>query len=187
MEGEPYYDRDFPSNSESLITPDDSVSEKDRAEFGKIVWRRARDIPELSRELFSESESNSEIKMGLFKAHDLYAVLSSINEAPCKPKDFFIISEIQMVGIILVKFFVNGQPTYVTIDDSLPCIDGELASMKCADGSVWVSLLEKAWAKLNGSYASISNSTPSLLYTHLFGLPANDIDHKADFIKASKT
>ena len=122
----------------------------------------------------------------MFNDHDLYAVLCSMREAPCHPKEFFVISEIQMVGIILVKFFVNGKLTYVTIDDSLPCIDGELASMKSADGSVWVSLLEKAWAKLNGSYAAISNSTPSLLYTHLFGLPANDIDHKADLIKASK-
>ena len=56
MEGEPYFDRDFPSNSESLMKPDDIVSDRARAEFGKIVWRRARDIPELSRELFSESE-----------------------------------------------------------------------------------------------------------------------------------
>ena len=86
------------------------------------------------------------------------------------------------MGIILVKFFINGAETYVIIDDYLPCKeDGRLLSTSCSIGNIsepWVPLLEKAWAKLNGSYAAIAKCDFALTYTHLFGLPARNIFHE---------
>ena len=86
------------------------------------------------------------------------------------------------MGIILVKFFKNGAETYVIIDDYLPCKeDGRLLSTSSEIGIIcepWAPLLEKAWAKLNGSYAAIAKSDFALTYTHLFGLPARNISHE---------
>ena len=38
-------------------------------------------------------------------------------------------------------------------------------------------LIEKAWAKINGSYFKIKNSKQSFLSIHLTGLPAEHIKH----------
>ena len=64
--------------------------------------------------------------------------------------------EINKAGIYLLKFVINGIETPVIVDDYLP-VDmktGKLAFAHSKPGELWVSLLEKAWAKLNGSYAS---------------------------------
>ena len=64
--------------------------------------------------------------------------------------------EVNTAGIYLLKFFINGIETPVIVDDYLPVNmkTGKLAFAYSKQGELWVSLLEKAWAKLNGSYAS---------------------------------
>lgn len=60
-------------------------------------------------------------------------------------------------GKYTFRFFRDGQWEYVTIDDRLPCdIKGNLVFGKCSDpNELWVPLIEKAFAKFYGSYASI--------------------------------
>ena len=57
----------------------------------------------------------------------------------------------------MLKFYVNGVLTPVIVDDHFPVKDGQ-ARMRFAyskDEELWVSLLEKGWAKLHGSYARV--------------------------------
>lgn len=52
------------------------------------------------------------------------------------------------------EVYIRGVPTIVTIDDYL-AVDskGKLYfSQKGDDGSIWVPLIEKIWAKTNGYY-----------------------------------
>ena len=60
-------------------------------------------------------------------------------------------------GRFTIRLFKDGKWHLVTIDDYLPVKkDGILAFGKCKDPSeFWVPLLEKAYAKLNGSYRSL--------------------------------
>lgn len=65
-------------------------------------------------------------------------------------------------GLYCIRFHKYGQWLYVIIDDRLPCEQATRAPL-CAqafgreDGSFlsWASLIEKAYAKLHGSYASL--------------------------------
>jgi len=43
----------------------------------------------------------------------------------------------------------------VTIDDFFPAIDSEAVFSLTNDHSLWLLILEKAFAKLNGSYLSL--------------------------------
>ncbi|KAG2378543.1 hypothetical protein C9374_008182 [Naegleria lovaniensis] len=60
-------------------------------------------------------------------------------------------------GKYTFRFFRDGRWEHVTIDDRLPCdLKGNLVFGKCSDpNELWVPLIEKAYAKLNGSYAAI--------------------------------
>lgn len=77
-------------------------------------------------------------------------------------------------GRITVQLWMNGCWGDVTIDDCLPVTPEEgkvkLIYSKCADGTqFWVPLLEKAFAKVYGSYKSLNSGQISEGYMMLHG------------------
>jgi len=83
-------------------------------------------------------------------------------------------------GVYCVTLHVNGQPRNVVIDDVFPC-DGETglpicnASAGCVDA--WPSLVEKALAKVHGSFAAVYALSLTTLLEEIFGCPISS--HKA--------
>ncbi|XP_040205670.1 calpain-10 isoform X1 [Rana temporaria] len=59
-------------------------------------------------------------------------------------------------GRFTCRFWRFGRWVEVTIDDCLPCLGQKLCFSHCQDqGVFWLPLLEKAYAKLHGSYESL--------------------------------
>lgn len=82
-------------------------------------------------------------------------------------------------GCYLVKFYINGAIKHVIVDDYIP-VDresGEPTFMMSSDDVLWALLIEKAWAKVNGSYYNILGSFPSFLSNHLTGAPSCHLSH----------
>lgn len=74
-------------------------------------------------------------------------------EEPARVIELFDTKEVNKAGIYMVTLYINGVETPVLIDDYLPTIYSKPCFASSNDGELWVSLLEKAWAKLHGSYA----------------------------------
>ena len=115
------------------------------------------------------------------------AVLSSLAEFPDRVGALFVTKEINPAGIYLVRFFINGNETPVIVDDYLPCTtNGTPAFASSRDDEMWVSVLEKAWAKLHGTYARTEGGLPCFACSHLVGVPSesflhDDIEDREDF------
>jgi hypothetical protein len=77
-----------------------------------------------------------------------------------------------------VKFCINGRFESVFVDDNIP-IDkntGALAFSRTKDGSFWLSILEKAWAKIHGNYERTVNGTIGDAYLIMTGAPVHVIN-----------
>jgi hypothetical protein len=74
-------------------------------------------------------------------------------EKPEEIKARFITQSCNAAGIFLMSFFVNGIETPLIVDDYLPTRNARCCFTRSKEEELWVSLLEKGWAKLHGTYA----------------------------------
>ena len=175
QQGTPWVDPDFPPELQSLYDPD--LDKGDPRPYESFVWRRIKDIYR-DPAIFRDGIEPNDIKQGALGDCYFLAVLSSMAEIPKRIEALFYTKEINDAGIYLVKFFINGNETPVTIDDYLPCKkNGGPAFAYSKNGELWVSLLEKAWAKLHGTYARMEGGLPSFACSHLVGVPSENIFH----------
>ena len=65
-----------------------------------------------------------------------------------------VTKNINSAGIYQVKFFINGLRTSVIVDDYVPVdpITEQPAFCHSEKQEVWAPIIEKAWAKIHGSY-----------------------------------
>ncbi len=84
-------------------------------------------------------------------------MLSALAERAERVENIFVTKQPNKAGIYLVKFFINGIETPVIVDDYLPTRNGKPCYANSRTGELWVILLEKAWAKLHGSYSRIES------------------------------
>lgn len=80
-------------------------------------------------------------------------------------------------GLYAVNLCVDGEWKEIEIDDYLPC--GSETSGPCfsrATGNeIWVPILEKAWAKVLGSYERVENGNSLDAFRDLTGAPTEEV------------
>ena len=79
-------------------------------------------------------------------------------------------------GIVVIRANILGIDTNVVIDDFLP-FNGTrpFYASPSASGALWVPLLEKAWAKVNGNYEIIEGGWTHEAMRFLTGAPTQNI------------
>lgn len=69
--------------------------------------------------------------------------------------NLFLNRQITSQKNIAVKLLFKGKWMTIDLDDYIPTLNGEPVFSAAEDGSLWVTLLEKAWAKLYSNYNRI--------------------------------
>ncbi|CDW89694.1 cysteine protease family c02 [Stylonychia lemnae] len=91
----------------------------------------------------------------------------------CREEGFY---QYRKYGVYVFRFFKNGQLYYVIIDDRLPCLQKDNGQpvpffARCENSNLfWVSLLEKAFAKLHGRYYALLIGTPEEAIQDMIGI-----------------
>ena len=108
------------------------------------------------------------------------SVLSVLIEVPSRISRLFELDTRNSQGIWAVKLYKNGEHSEVVMDNYIPCIDGDACFFKANGKELWVIILEKAWAKLHGSYERIEAGHAHEVMRDLTGAPSYDIEIDED-------
>jgi hypothetical protein len=176
-----YDDTDFVPIRQSLYTVATAIPEYDDDVFHQIVWRRPAAIT-AGAEYFAPNEAYNTVCceqgtlpddtfLGALMATCVYPGRDLIeNIFSSRPDDF------KTYGIYTCRFYVEGEWVDVITDTNLPCIRDEMSG-NCAlaygrstnPKEMWVSLVEKAYAKAVGSYEAIEKVKAHEALLHLTG------------------
>ena len=98
---------------------------------------------------------------------------------PDRIKSLFVTTDVNAAGIYVVKFLIYGKSYNIVVDDYFP-YDPKTrrpAFTQTKGNEIWVLILEKAWAKINGSYENTISGLTNDALSFLISAPSTVIDH----------
>ena len=157
-----------PFNKSGWILPEDALDD-DVLGWESFKWCRVEEIfDSKDYTVFHEGIAVEDIVQG--KICDCYflSVLGSLCKFPELVEKLFYFKEKTKEHIYGIYFYINGNKKLVLIDDYLPCVGigfKQFAMSKSEENEIWVALMEKAWAKVNGNYIRIGcGGTPNEVF-----------------------
>ncbi|XP_031635619.1 calpain-B-like [Contarinia nasturtii] len=147
---------------DSEFPPIDSSLQFSRRMDRRVEWLRPSEIAH-DPQFFVEGFSRFDVQQGELGDCWLLAATANLTQ---NPKMFFRVVpddqdfEDNYAGIFHFRFWQYGKWVDVVIDDLLPTYRGELLYMRSTEqNEFWSALLEKAYAKLHGSYEALKGGT----------------------------
>lgn len=98
-------------------------------------------------------------------------------EQPERIIELFETHEVNEYGIYALRLCKNGEWRTVIVDDFFPCKGSNPVFSKAHGDELWVMLLEKAWAKVHGSYERIEAGYAENALRDLTGAPTKVYTH----------
>jgi calpain-15 len=97
------------------------------------------------------------------------------NRRPDLLLDIFITRTYNPSGLYGVKLCIDGEFKAIGVDDYIPIQYDKPAFTKGSNDEIWVMIIEKAWAKVFGSYENIVSGFPTEVLRTLTGAPTRTI------------
>lgn len=177
-----FEDREFPSNLQSLIGFGERPKEKlDR--MRAYTW----ELPPktLGTNHFTVAGppvGPLDLKQGKLGNCYFLSSLAALAEYPERVKRIMRVQQPSPLGIYCVALNVTGLWEDVIIDDKIPYDNSLKMAAFCRSNGhdLWVSLIEKAWAKVHGGYANIESGFLNEALGALTGAPVKTFKVRAE-------
>jgi calpain-15 len=164
-----YRDKAFPANSRSLCGGNQEME----LLLKDATWLSPDQFWGRDYEIFEEKIEPDDIIQG--QLGDCY-FLSGASCMALKPQKIaMLFSWNKSYGIFCVKICYMGEWKFVVVDDLFPCKNNKPIFATGNGHELWVLILEKVWAKIFGSYASIIGGNPTECFHALTGAPTKTI------------
>ncbi|XP_032527564.2 calpain-C isoform X2 [Danaus plexippus] len=124
----------------------------------KFEWKRAKELYQYPKFILDNTDS-FDIVTGRLGDKWLLSCIGVLYL--CKGLFYRVVPADQQIdsnyaGIFRFRLWWCGQWVEVLVDDRLPTVNGKLAFMHCSHSEqLWPALLEKAYAKMHGSYEAL--------------------------------
>jgi len=163
-----------------------------------IKWRRLSDIYGDKTTLFAPpaaaAKHSSMIQGGLGDCY-LLSVLAGLDTRPGTLEALFLQENKHVAnknGVYAMKFWIDGEPVVVTVDDYVPTRYDSVQHKGLNDGAytdgwypyyatsanwgeIWPMIAEKAWAKLVGTYKATAGGQAQWVAQHLTDDPTETV------------
>jgi len=112
------------------------------------------------------------------------SAVSILAQRPPLIERLFITKDWNPEGIYRIKLCKGGEWVEVTVDDLFPCepLGGPLFT-GCVNNEIWVMILEKAFAKVHGSYYLLKGGFVNEALIDLTGCPTQCYNLKDDYVQ----
>ncbi|KAJ9442418.1 Calpain-type cysteine protease DEK1 [Diplonema papillatum] len=174
-----FVDITFPPRDSSL------KSENVKREIKMYPWKRPDTFLEgtgLKPALFVGDIEPNDIDQGALADCYLMGALSAVAEFERLVRSCFESGQDPDLGLYRVSLCKNGWWQTVIVDDFLPCSGPKPAFARNRDEphELWVSLIEKAYAKVHGSFAAIMSGGAAPALGDLTGCPYKTFDFEGE-------
>lgn len=176
-----FTDQEFPPNDRSLFVDPDNPPSKLQV---VSKWMKPTEIVSENQLgppcLFSGDANPSDVCQGRLGDCWFLSAVAVLTEVS-RISEVIITPEYNEEGIYTVRFCIQGEWVPVVIDDWVPCESpGKPAFATSKKGNeLWVSLLEKAYAKLHGSYEALEGGLVQDALVDLTGGAGEEIDMRS--------
>ncbi|CAJ1433777.1 unnamed protein product [Effrenium voratum] len=152
----------------------DKAAAGQKATFKVELWQRIWEMDHAKQggPLVKNGASAHDIEQGQLGDCYFVSALAALAESPAFMARLLPGAQtINPEGIYAVRFWQDGEWRVVVVDDQLPCRKpNRLFFAAARNGDFWVSLVEKAYAKLCGSYYAIKSGSQPDAFLALTGL-----------------
>jgi hypothetical protein len=140
--------------------------------------------------LYVNTIEPEDIDQGLLGDCYFLCALACVSEFPDLVKDVFWGPQTSELGIYRVRLCKDGLWQSLTLDDFVPVNPTTgapvFAKNREEPEELWVSLLEKAYAKLHGSYAAIRSGDPAQAVSDITGGPYEKLTARPEWDDKAK-
>lgn len=166
--GVKWEDTDFPHDQNSLV-PNFSKSTEAQTILANngwtnVCWKRADQIRKLKDKsgnlrIFPDIINPNDVQQGSLGDCYFLSALSALAEKPQRIKKLFVNENLEpnKASLYGLKFCNSGEWVCIIVDDWLPTIYNQPIFADSEGPYLWVSIIEKAYAKLHGSYSAIES------------------------------
>ncbi|KAL5976765.1 Calpain-type cysteine protease dek1 [Asimina triloba] len=184
--GEKHFtDQEFPPTDNSLFVDPDKPPSK--LQIPKVVsqWMRPTEIVKETGVdfhpcLFSGSVNPSDVCQGRLGDCWFLSAVAVLTEVS-RISEVIITPNFNEEGIYTVRFCIQGEWVPVVVDDWIPCESPGKPAFATSrkKNELWVSILEKAYAKLHGSYEALEGGLVQDALVDLTGGAGEEIDMRS--------
>lgn len=171
-----FIDPDFPPSFFSITGRNDEIP-------AGVVWRRCSEVFNKPR-LFAVGSKAIELVPGTYSPPWLLSVFCALQAVAEIEEMISPGADGWVFGAYSVKLFLNGCWVYTIVDDFVPCVEGTgepLAMLSSSPGEIYSCILEKALAKVAGSYQALKHSSlmssPAKAWEDLSSNTLEHVDH----------
>jgi len=173
-----FEDAEFPATLASLTNNKNHASYN---YFKDAVWRRPDEFLNCLYDeikVFDTIDIN-DIAQGILGDCYFLAAISGLAEIPQRIQQLFPSPDVNKTGKYSVRFFEQGVPKVITVDDQFPCYGNnqDVPLFSRPQGKeLWAILLEKAWAKFFKGYTNAESGYMYEALENLTGAPSFHFD-----------